>query len=393
MAAEILAALGQPWPCPRTVLIVEDALREAELAQHPRVVAPGGIRFFAAAPIFGQPGIPAGVLCLTDTVARAVDQDRRRRLDDLATIASARLRAQFQKRALEEQVTLYRTLVENSADTLVRGGLDGIRQYVSPSLRSLLGFGPEELVGTRASGFVHPDDLPEFTAMMRGLMDGSIGSFTTEHRHQHKDGSWVWLEAFVQATRDPVTGEQDGYVTSVRGTARRKELETRLVHSASHDPLTELPNRALLYERLDLLLANATEFALFCLDLDGFKQVNDRFGHGAGDAVLQDVAHRLRSCVDSGDTVARRGGDEFVAIQVCSATQPEAAITLAQRMIREVAAPMDLDGVPINIGLSVGIAFVPGAGTDVDGVLRAADAALYRAKQAGRNGYRIFGRE
>lgn len=391
--ADLAAALGEHWPYPRTVLLVEDARRDPILASHPLVASPSGIRFFAAAPILGGTDTPVGVLCLSDDSPRSVTQEDRDRLSDLVEIAQSHLREQIERRELTAEAALFRTLAENSADTLVRGEIGGVRSYLSPSLESLLGFTPHELVGSRAGDYVHPDDLAEFRASMREIQEGRTDNFTTEHRHRRKDGSWVWLEAFVQVTFDPVTGEQDGYVASVRGTARRKELEARLEHDAMHDVLTGLPNRALIYERLEREIARTADrddgFAVFCLDLDGFKQVNDRFGHGAGDAVLQEVAGRLRTCVRGEDTVGRRGGDEFVAMQFAGGRRGP-AITLAEKMIRAVSAPTHVEGVPANIGLSVGIAFVPTAGADAETVLRAADTALYVSKQAGRNRYSIF---
>lgn len=210
----------------------------------------------------------------------------------------------------------------------------------------------------------------------------------------HKDGSWVWLEAFVKVTHHATTGDRDGYVVSVRDTSRRKELETRLVHNASHDALTGLPNRALLDERLqqeiDREALHGSRFALLCLDLDGFKQVNDAWGHEAGDAVLAAVARRLTSCVRAADTVARRGGDEFVIIHVTDSALPASAVALAERLIEAVSAPMESGGAPVHIGLSIGIA-VAGGGTEADTLLRNADKAMYEAKAAGRNGYRVSG--
>lgn len=383
--AELVTALGQHWPRPQTVLLVEDA-RFLD-------AAPTDIRFLAVAPILGPAGLPAGVLCLSDSAPRSIDDEDRGRLEDLTRIAQSHLRASAECRELADQAGLFRTLAENSADTLVRGGVDGLRSYLSPSVQSLLGYAPAELIGTPAIDFVHPEDIDLFRVGMRELKDGRIDSFTTEHRHRHKDGSWVWLEAFVQVTRNAVTGRKDGYVTSVRGTSRRKEVEARLEHSATHDSLTGLPNRALLYGRLQSLLADptgtATGCTVFCLDLDGFKQVNDRFGHGPGDVVLQQVANRLQRCMQSGDTLARRGGDEFVVIQPAGATPAGSAIALADHMIRAVSMPIEFEGVPASIGLSIGIAFAPQAGTDAETVLRAADAALYEAKQAGRNRYSI----
>ena len=224
------------WP--DAGLFVEDAQQIA----HPALEVFPGARFLAAVPMYRSAAI-AGALWVADSESRAITTGLRGQLDDFGRLASLYLQQ-------EADAALYRVVAENSADTLIRGTLDGVRRYVSPSIRTLLGYEAHELVGKRASENMHPDDVGDFVPQMLALRNGHVDSFVTEHRQRHKDGSWVWMEAFVRVTLDSVTGLRDGYVVSVRDTSRRKELETELVHNASHDVLTGLPNRALLYERL-----------------------------------------------------------------------------------------------------------------------------------------------
>lgn len=369
------------WPGPGAVLIIEDARRSS----HPARSAFPGAGFVGAVAIHRGPDDVVGALWATDPQPRPATPDLRRRLADFGELAS--LHAQ---RAAE--ATLYRLVAENSADTLIRGNLDGVRQYVSPSISELLGFDAHELVGSRARDITHPDDVEAFGRQMLAMRDGHIDSFITEHRMSHKDGSWVWLEAFVRVTHDPVTGVRDGYVVSVRDTSRRKELETRLAHNASHDTLTGLPNRALLYERLqeqiDRCARHDGEFAVLCVDLDGFKKVNDELGHSVGDTVLTAVGERLVSCVADTDTVARRGGDEFVVVHQSGAPLLESAVALAQQLIDTASAPLTIGEWTGSIGLSIGIV-TGGSTSSGEELLRAADRAMYEAKAAGRNGYRI----
>lgn len=246
-------------------------------------------------------------------------------------------------------------------------------------------------MGKRASENMHPDDVGDFVPQMLALRDGRVDSFVTEHRQRHKDGSWVWMEAFVRVTEDPRSGHRDGYVVSVRDTSRRKELETELVHNASHDVLTGLPNRALLYERLGAAIEYGGAFAVLCVDLDGFKRVNDELGHHVGDLVLAEVGDRLVSCVGARDTVARRGGDEFVIIHVADAPLLESAVALAQCVIDAASAPMTVAEWSGSIGLSIGIALAAGPTAQGEDILRAADRAMYEAKASGHNAYRIAG--
>jgi diguanylate cyclase (GGDEF)-like protein len=186
-----------------------------------------------------------------------------------------------------------------------------------------------------------------------------------------------------------------GAVRTYTDITERKRNERRIAHLARHDALTELPNRVLFRERLEQKLAEVERhggrLALLCLDLDQFKAVNDTLGHGFGDALLRTVAARIRRTLRDGDTVARLGGDEFAVIQV-GGDGPDAAGTLAQRLVETVGQPVVLDDNPLNVGVSVGIAMAPADGLDPDALLRCADLALYRAKGDGRGTYRFFER-
>jgi len=175
---------------------------------------------------------------------------------------------------------------------------------------------------------------------------------------------------------------------------RRNAAEDEMEHMAHFDLLTGLPNRPLLYDRLGMALAHARrekkKLAVLFLDLDGFKAVNDRFGHQAGDTVLQEVAHRLQQCVGrQTDTVARLGGDEF-ALLLTAITQTQDAEMIAAKLIASLGEPIKLnDGQPCGIGASIGIAIYPENGLTQDELLSNSDAAMYAAKENGKNNYRF----
>jgi diguanylate cyclase (GGDEF)-like protein len=176
---------------------------------------------------------------------------------------------------------------------------------------------------------------------------------------------------------------------AIRFAVERKEAERELSRLALHDPLTGLPNRVLLTDRLTLALARGrreeSEVGLLFADLDGFKEVNDRLGHESGDRLLSTVARRLAQAVRPGDTVGRLGGDEFVVL--CEGLRgAEDALFVAERIVRAVEAPIRVAGTEVSVDVSVGIA-VTGRGTVLpDALLRAADAAMYRAKRRGGAG-------
>jgi diguanylate cyclase (GGDEF)-like protein len=180
-----------------------------------------------------------------------------------------------------------------------------------------------------------------------------------------------------------------GTVTTHEDVTERRHAETQIAHMAHHDALTGLANRVLVRERLEIALSHCRDqqLAVFCLDLDRFKAVNDTLGHPVGDAVLRFVTDRLNHCVREADTVARLGGDEFAIVALLSG--PDAS-ALASRVIEELSRPYNLEGHQILIGVSIGIALAPRDGTDPDTLFKNSDLALYRAKTEGRNTYRFF---
>ncbi len=183
-----------------------------------------------------------------------------------------------------------------------------------------------------------------------------------------------------------------GWTMTVEDVTERLQAEERIVFMARHDALTGLCNRVLFQERAEQALSQVVRmggFALHCLDLDGFKTVNDTLGHPVGDRLLQAVAERLRGLTREGDTVARLGGDEFAIVQL-AVDQARDATALAERTIAAIARPFEIDGQQIVIGTSIGIAMAPNNGGDVDSLLRNADLALYRAKAEGRRTWRFF---
>ncbi|GJE16573.1 diguanylate cyclase domain-containing protein [Methylobacterium marchantiae] len=345
------------------------------------------VGFFASAP-FGPDRI--GRLSVLDARPQAGSAEKLRLLTDLAAMAGQIYDLARAVREATEREAEFRHLAEMSTDTIIRGNLDGVRLYVSPSIRALLGYEPEELVGRKAIDIAHPDDVPNFRRFMQSVRDGHIDVAVIELRLQHKEGGWIWMEASLRLSRDPDSQAPNGYVVSVRDVGRRKLLEERLEQLASFDPLTGLPNRTQFSQRLHAALDRSRRIgesiALFYMDLDNFKGINDTMGHAAGDSVLKACAARLRAELRQCDVVARLGGDEFTAILTADESElPE----LAQRLVSAVGVPIPYGGRELRVGLSIGIARAPRDGTSPDVLLSAADRALYRAKAAGRNTFRF----
>ena len=195
----------------------------------------------------------------------------------------------------------------------------------------------------------------------------------------------------IRMINQPMKG--GGWVSTFEDITEWQRAQEQISHMARHDALTNLPNRTLFRERLERALQLAKrgdQLAVFCLDLDHFKEINDSLGHPVGDALLSAVASRLRTCLTDSDTVARLGGDEFAIVQLCANCEPTAVAALASQIVEIVAAPYDIESHHLVIGVSIGIALSPDDGDDPDELLKRADLALYRAKADGRGTYRFF---
>ncbi len=194
----------------------------------------------------------------------------------------------------------------------------------------------------------------------------------------------------VSVTTSPMAA--GGWVATHEDITERRRAEAKIEYMAHHDALTDVPNRLQLFEQLRRILARPKQgqhLAVFCLDLDRFKEVNDAHGHPIGDLLLKSVAERVRQCIRDVDIVARLGGDEFAVMQV-GASQPRDATTLASRLIEVIGAPYELAGHQVAVDVSIGIALAPDDGVDPDQLLKNADTALYRSKSEGRGLYRFF---
>ena len=238
----------------------------------------------------------------------------------------------------------------------------------------------EEILDKRIQGGVYAGEIPD--AYVRDLLALVSTKEPVTKIHELNDGR------IIAVKHQPVPGK--GWVSTHEDVTEQRRIQKRVAYLAHHDSLTGLANRALLRERMDQALNGGREIvAVLCLDLDRFKEINDTLGHATGDALLQALAERLRSCVRDADTVARMGGDEFAIIQHGS-TQPEDSVALAARVIDAIARPYVINGQQMLVGTSIGIAISPNDGTQTDQLLRNADLALYRAKADGRGTYRLF---
>ena len=288
------------------------------------------------------------------------------------------------ERAIYESERRYRILVQSTSDIITLIDADGTVHYESSALERVMGYRPEDQVGTNAFDWVHPDDMDRALSIFAEVLSTPGLHPPIEFRAPHKDGSWRYLEHTVNNLLDDP--DVRAIVVTSRDITKRKELEEQLRHQAFHDSLTGLPNRALFMERLEHALTRTRRgegsVAVLFMDLDNFKLVNDSLGHEVGNELLAGVAQRLKACSRPEDTVARLGGDEF-AILVEDVTDEREAIRIAQRIAENLRTPFTLEEQEVFAVLSIGIALGTATKHNAQDLLRLADMAMYEAKNSG----------
>ena len=289
----------------------------------------------------------------------------------------------------------FRALVQSSSDVITLTDAASVVAFQTPSVTRLLGYRPEELVGTRLVDLAHPADRLALLAAQDEAVGRAAGDVVSEVRLRHRDGTWRHVQS-VHADLLAVPHVRAVVITT-RDVTAQKELEAQLQHNAFHDTLTGLANRALFSDRLQHALDRsdraASSVAVLFVDLDDFKAVNDGAGHTAGDALLAAVAGRLQQALRPGDTVARLGGDEF-AVLLEQLGSPAVAQATADRLLEALADPFDLDADSgtgsVRVTASLGIAVGAAGLHDAAELLRDADVAMYAAKAAGKGRSAVF---
>jgi diguanylate cyclase (GGDEF)-like protein/PAS domain S-box-containing protein len=289
----------------------------------------------------------------------------------------------------EQRLRLGDAVFKNTQEGIVVTDLAGKIVAVNPAFSTITEYPEQEVVGRHMS-VLSPEHLASYASLWEGRSGSDHWQGEVWHRRKSGETSPQWLA--VSTVRDDA-GTPTGRVGVVTDVSRMQHARSHLQHLAHHDSLTGLPNRSLLYLRLRHTIERAQRDAAMCavlfLDLDGFKHVNDTQGHEAGDQLLRLAARRLKERLRDTDTLARVGGDEFVAVLEHVAS-PEEAAQVAQALIERLSRPFRLaNGQYVTIGISVGISLYPAAGTEPEALIRGADLALYGAKAAGRGTWRF----
>ena len=296
-----------------------------------------------------------------------------------------------ERKQTEARLQLAADVFSHVREGIMIADADGIIVEVNDAFTRITGFERSDAIGQSPRILKSGRQTPEFYAQLwQSLADQHYWS--GEIWNQRKNGELYAQGLTISAVRDSL-GRTQNYVGLFTDITRTKELQEQLQRIAHYDALTNLPNRVLLADRLQQALAQCrrkdSSVAVVYLDLDDFKTVNDSHGHGVGDALLVAVAQRMKDALREGDTLSRIGGDEFVAVLV-NLEQAQSYQPAIERLLQAAAAPVVVDGLTLQVSVSIGVTLYPQDRGDADLLLRHADQALYVAKQSGKNRYHLF---
>lgn len=383
-------------------VVVEDIQTHPYWAPYKALAEQANLRACWSQPIRSSDGVVVGTFAIYHRDVHAPTADDIDLIEQTALLAAIAIDSHRALERLKTSEQRYRRLVEN-----VNEGIsvvqDGLIRYVNPRLAELLGYNASELLGQPSLNYVHPDDRPTVLAFRDRQHAEQLKGETMVLRLLTSHRGIRWFD--ISGTLFDWDG-QTATLYFMADITDRKAIEERVQRMAYEDPLTQLPNRRLLLEHLKGAVAqhrrNGHRGALMFIDLDNFKPLNDRHGHGVGDLLLVEVARRLRTCVREVDTVARLGGDEFVLLlNDLPGDEPQAqraAAQVASKALESLSQPYHLtseavDTLPTTIehhcSASIGVVLFGTHDGSLDQLLQQADSAMYQAKQAGRNTVRF----
>ncbi len=292
----------------------------------------------------------------------------------------------------------FKTLIENSSDAIGLVDIDGTIKYLSSTTERVLGYKPNELLNTNGFKLIHPEDIGIAQAAIESIINGPEKIKMFDVRVKNKNLGYRWVECVVKNLLNDdmimaiVTNFRDVHDRTIAEEQRRL-AQSKMEYTYLHDPLTDLPNRAYFNEKLIQGIATAKKnqsmLSVILIDLDRFKFINESLGHALGDRLIQEVSLRLRSVLEDGEILARLGGDEF-GIILSEVEREDVPGKISQRILDSLKHPFLLDFHELYVTPSIGISLYPEDANDASMLMRNADAALYRAKEQGRNNFQYY---
>ncbi|MDQ6963298.1 MAG: diguanylate cyclase [Mariprofundales bacterium] len=300
------------------------------------------------------------------------------------------LRDLSQQKRAEQEIRLAATVMETVPSAIMVADHNAKIKLINAAFTTITGYSSNEVLGKNPNILKSGRQSQEFYAKMWAQIN-QTGVWRGEIWNRRKNGD-IYPEWLIINTMRDDTGRVSYYVSSFLDISAQKKVEDQLRHRAHHDALTELPNRVLLADRITSSLSHAKRYSykvgILFIDIDGFKPINDTYGHDAGDELLQQIATRLLQCIRDSDTVARVGGDEFVLLLESKSQQD--LLNVADKVLKAIRQPFILQATSCQVGASIGISIYPEDGDQHDLLLKQADSAMYHAKKSGKNRIALF---
>lgn len=385
-------------------MVVADTAHDARFAQSPLVTQDPHLGFYAGIPLKTADNLAVGTFCIMDNKPRQLTA---RQLDILKILANQatklldlRMERNKYRDLLIEKELINQTLNETEQrwKFALEGVGDGVWDWninddqviLSKTWKQMLGYAEHELPNSKDTwlSLVHKDDVDKAIKSLNQYLEKKTAEFRLEHRLLCKDQSYKWILTrgmVVEINKDGSPKRMVGTHTDI---SKHKESEDTIWQQANFDSLTGLPNRRMFFDRLKEEIKKSarkkTMFALMFMDLDGFKEVNDQFGHQAGDDLLKAVTQRVSKCIRASDTFARLGGDEFTII-LSTIDHAQASSIIAEKILTAISTPFELAVGKVSISASIGVSIYPLNGTSSDKLISIADSAMYDAKAQGKN--------
>ena len=378
--------------------VIPDSKVDSRFADNPLVTGAPYIRFYAGQPLKANNGSRLGTLCLIDTKPRQLSWADLDLLRDLGSLVEneLNLRDTLETRdtMLRDSAAIMSATINTAMDAVLQMDAEGNISSWNHQAEKMFGWPRNEALGRKMHETIIPPQYRQ--AHIRGMRhflatgEGPVLNKRIEISALHRDGQEFPIELSITPLK--IAGKYQ-FSAFLRDITERKKAEQELAHIAHYDALTNLPNRVLLGDRLRQAMLQSQRrgkaMAVACLDLDGFKRINDKHGHGVGDELLVSVSQRIKLVLREGDTLARIGGDEFVVVLVDLEDPADCEPVLA-RLLQVASEPVTVGDVVLDVSASIGVTLYPQDGVESDVLLRHADQAMYIAKDSGKNCHHFF---
>ena len=378
-------------------LVVENTKEDPRFADNPFVTHVPLLGFYAGVPLRTSDNNAIGTFCIMDQSPRKFSAQELETLKVLANQAMKLLELRIERKKLRESEQRWKFALEGAGDGVWDWDIRSDNIIFSKQWKEMLGY-PESYPITKIDDWrqmVHPEDIAMVVQNIENCLNKKSDHYRVEFRLLCQDKSWKWILSRAVVVAWGADGVANRMVGTHTDISQRKLSEELIWKQANFDALTGLPNRRMFFDRLEKEIKRSARakqiFALMFIDLDGFKLVNDNYGHDVGDKLLIEVSHRINDCIRESDTVARLGGDEFTTL-IINISNVSDAVKIAKKILSALNQPFALGEHKVNLSTSIGISIYPEHSTKADVLVSKADSAMYAAKDKGKNAWHLYNR-